>query len=230
MLQNKKYIKFAYENTVEVIALGRLQEGIENKDRKAETYKGEDGKEYLVEFPGMTVQQMLDLNGSKAGSYNNTGKIPYTAIVNPFDEQEMSNLPGGISGKQLMAAVEEARKQLNAEHGPSVNRKDVEKLDKDAEKIRDLKEKGKLTQAIADALKLQAKQEKEHDFLKAKAKALVDEMFAAATAQLDEAEGLIGRGEAKDAQKILGPLSRALKGTELEERANALLDQSKGAG
>ena len=110
VLQNKKYIKFADENTVEVIALGRLQEGIDKKDRKAETYEDKKtGAVYLVEFPGLTVEQMLALATSKAGSYNNTGKIPYTAIVNPHNEEEMSYLPGGISGKQLMEAVEEAK-------------------------------------------------------------------------------------------------------------------------
>ena len=49
VLQNDKYIEFADENTVEVIELQRLQEGIDEKDRKAETYKAEDGREQAEE-------------------------------------------------------------------------------------------------------------------------------------------------------------------------------------
>jgi hypothetical protein len=87
LMCNKKYIEFANENTVEVISLDRLQEGIEKKDRKAETYEAKvDGQtvKYMVEFPGLTVEDMLALASSKAASYNKTGKIPYTAVVDPW--------------------------------------------------------------------------------------------------------------------------------------------------
>jgi hypothetical protein len=38
---------------------------------------------------------------------------------------------------------------------------------------------------------------------------------------------MIGRGAAKEASRILSPLSRALKGTDLEARAAELLAKSK---
>ncbi|MHC4732446.1 MAG: hypothetical protein ACYS6Z_17900, partial [Planctomycetota bacterium] len=66
VLQNKKYIKFASENTVEVMALSRLQEGIQKKDRKAATYKAKDGTVYLVQFPNLTVADIGKLRSSKA--------------------------------------------------------------------------------------------------------------------------------------------------------------------
>ncbi|MCA9321683.1 MAG: hypothetical protein KDB53_13160, partial [Planctomycetes bacterium] len=87
MMQNKKYIQFAEENTVEVIALQRLEEAVEKGDSKAEKYTktGPDGQEteYMVNWPSLTYDQMIAFNRTKAGQYNKTGKIPYTAIVNP---------------------------------------------------------------------------------------------------------------------------------------------------
>ncbi|MFH0944691.1 MAG: hypothetical protein V2A76_05790 [Planctomycetota bacterium] len=89
VLQNKKYIKFADEGTVEVISLGGLEKGVEKGDKKAATYtqkvNGED-VEFLVEFPNLTVEEMVALNRSKASSYNDTGKIPFTALIDPFTE------------------------------------------------------------------------------------------------------------------------------------------------
>ena len=54
VMQNKKYIKFANESTVEVIAVSRLDQAISKGDPKAGTYehKNKDLKEvvrHLVE-------------------------------------------------------------------------------------------------------------------------------------------------------------------------------------
>lgn len=69
MLQNEKYIAFAEDNTVEVIALGDLDKGMANtKDRRNEQYDGKDENgnpvKYLKEFAGMTVEQLNGLNSS----------------------------------------------------------------------------------------------------------------------------------------------------------------------
>lgn len=56
-----------------MISLDRLEEGVETKDRKAETYEAKvDGKtvQYLVELPGRTVADMVALRASQAGTYN----------------------------------------------------------------------------------------------------------------------------------------------------------------
>jgi len=106
VLQNKKYIKFAYENTVEVLALSRLDEGIQKGDKRAATYSGDDGKEYMVGWPNLTAADISSMCSSKAGSYNNTGKIPFTCIVNPHDEAEMVRFCERIPGPKMANMLE----------------------------------------------------------------------------------------------------------------------------
>jgi len=227
VLQNKKYIKFAAENTVEVMALGRLDEGIQKNDRKAATYKAKDGTEYLVEFPNLTVDDIKRMRSSKAGSYNNTGKIPYTAIVDPHTLAEMENIKGGYSGKTLMEIVKVHQKTLAEEHGKSLSRKVLTKVRKQQAEIEKELEKESFSKALAAMAKLEksvAKQPAALVEMVGKTKAGVIE---ACGKKLDALEALIGRGAKGEAAKELGSLVRALKGTSLEERAQGLLAQAK---
>jgi len=231
VLQNKKYIKFAYENTVEVISLGSLDKGIAANDRKAATYraKNEEGQEveYLLEWPNLTVKEVSDLRSSKAASYNNTGRIPYTAIVNPHTLEEMASIKGGYGTGKLMDEVETAKKALRKAHGPSVSRRDLDDVKDDARDIREDLAGGKLKRALRDVAKLKKKMAKEAQALRDVVAKVEGEALAVATKRLDELEALIDRDEKKDAARELRPLSRALKKTSLEERANQLLEKTK---
>jgi hypothetical protein len=227
VLQNKKYIKFAFENTVDVMALGRLQEGIEKKDRKAATYKAKDGKEYLVEFPNLTVEDIGKLRSSKAGSYNNTGKIPYTAIVDPYTLEEMENIKGGYSCKSLMEIVKVHRKTLTNEHGKSFSRKVLTKVRKQQADIEKELAKESYAKALAATAKLEKSVAKQPAALIEMVGKTKESVVAACSKKLDSLETLIGRGAKTEAGRELGPLARALKGTSLEERANDLLARAK---
>ncbi len=123
VMQNKKYIKFANKHTVEVISLQDLQKGIDAKDRKAATYKvkGSD-TEFLIEFPGLTVEDMLGLHKSQASRYNNTGKIPYTAVVDPHTQKEVGH--GYRSSRAIMEAVDEGQRRLAKRNAISLSGKD----------------------------------------------------------------------------------------------------------
>lgn len=231
VLQNKKYIEFSADNTVEVLALSRLDEGIKEESPKAATYdaKDEDGNDvkYLVEFPNLTADEVMKLNSSKAGSYNDTGKIPYTCIVNPHTEEKMFNWSGGQSSKSIMEEVEIQKKALNDKYGPSVKRSDLEKFAEDAKDTRAiLAEKG-VTKALPELAKLLKKWEGQGKVFDERSKVLQDEVMAKAGEELDAAEKLIDEGDLSAAKKALGPLARALKKTDLEERANTLLDRTK---
>ena len=57
VLTNKKYIKFADANTVEVISMGGLERARGRGDKRAETYKGKDGKQYVVGWPNLTPEE-----------------------------------------------------------------------------------------------------------------------------------------------------------------------------
>jgi hypothetical protein len=227
VLQNKKYIKFASENTVEVMALSRLEEGIAKNDRKAATYKARDGTDYLVEFPNLTVKDIKEMRSSKAGSYNNTGKIPYTAIVNPHTLEEMDSIPGGYSNKTLMEIVKNQKKALNKEYGKSISRKTLTKVRKEQAKIEKELEKEAYAKALAAASKLEKSVAKKPAGLVEMVGKIKAGVVAACGKKLDSLEALIKRGAKGEAARELGPLVRALKGTALEERAKELLAQAK---
>lgn len=229
VLQNEKYIKFSEENTVEVLALGRLDDGISKNDPKAEKYKGKDENgqdvELMVAWPNLTAEQISALNGSKAGTYNNTGRIPYTSIVNPHTLEEITNFKGGTGAGSIMEAVTEAKKALVKEHGPSLSRKDLGIVKEADAIIRKSLEKGDVVKALSDYSALSKKFERAGPALKEKIAAIEAPVLAAAGTQLDELEA----GDLKANAAKIDRLARALKGTSLEQRAAELLSRSKQA-
>jgi hypothetical protein len=233
VLQNKKYIAFAEENTVEVLVLDRLEEGIEKDDRRAARYKGKDGSgqevELLVGWPNLTVEDVKAMRSTKANTYNNTGKIPYTSVIDPYTLEEMGNIKGGFGVGMLTDLVEAKRKELVKQHGRGTSRRSLKKVQEADREIREQLAGGNLAKALADTAALEKKMAKESPAvieLVGKTKA---EVLAAAGKHLDELEATIERGEKAAALKQLGPLSRALKGTPLEERALELLEKAKAA-
>ena len=214
----KKYIDFASENTVEVIALSSFQEGLDKKDKRTETYDAKVAGEpvkYMVEFPGLTTDQVLALASSKAGTYNHTGGVPYTCLVNPWTEEEMSKWPGSQSANTLMDGVLEAKKALQKEHGKGVARKDL-RVVVDAEASAAAKAaKADFPGALADLAKVAPKAEKV-DALKERLKAAREKVHAAAEAALTK----IADGKDADpaaAKKDLTALLARLAGDDLAD-------------
>jgi hypothetical protein len=233
VLQNDEYIAFAEDNTVEVLALGSIQDGISKKDKRADLYEGKDadGKtvQYMKEFAGCTVEQLEALNGSPAGQYNKTGKIPYVAIVDPHTLKEMKSMPGGAAKGGLIKAVAEARDVLNKEHGSSLKRSTLRKVETAAKAIETALPKDGAAKVMPDLVKLEASVAKESDAIKASVAALREKVLEAAKAQLDDAEAKIGAGDMKAASAILKPLVSALKGTDMARRVTELLEKTKPA-
>jgi hypothetical protein len=232
VLQNKKYIAFAEENTVEVLSLDGLDEGIEKKDKRAGTYKAKDTdgqeKDFMLGWPNLTAEDIKNLRGSKAGSYNQTGKIPYTAIVDPHTLEEMDNIKGGYGAGTLQDLVTAKKKELEKAHGKGVSRKTLTKVKEADAGIRKALADGNLVKALTDSAALQKKVAKESPAIVEMAQKTGVEVLEAAGKQLDEIEAMITRGESAAAMKQLGPLSRALKGTTLEDRALGLLSTTRG--
>lgn len=226
ILKNKKYVEFAEKNTVEVICLSRLQEGIDKADERAETYETErDGEkvECLVEFPSLTAAEMLALGSSKGASYNNTGGVPYTCLVDPHTLAEVQSWKGGsVSAGSLMEAVTELRKTLAKEHGKGVSRKEVQGLADVERKTTALCAKGEFAAAVAEATKAGAKAADWPEAMSARLTKAREAVVAAAQAELERIEAL-GAGETAQAKAQLSKLLPRLKGTGLEERAKALL-------
>ena len=225
VLQNKKYIKFANQNTVEVIAVSRLDQAISKNDPKAGTYAERDknGNEvqYLVSWPGLTVDDMKKLSRSKAPGYNDTRGIPYVAIVNPHTLEKFDGWNGGSAGK-IMDAVEEAKKKLQKEYGKSVSRKDLMKVRKDEAKVRAPLAKGDLGKAWTLYAGFDKKISKKGKAFAKISEDLKAELLKLTETRLDELERMISKGDLKQAEKELRTLARPLKGTPLEERLTKL--------
>jgi len=231
VMQNKKYIKFAHENTVEVLALSRLDEAIQKGERRAGTYKARDenGNEVqcMVEWPGLTADQIRTLHSSPAARYNKTGKIPYTSIVDPHTLKEMEGFLGGQSSKTIMEAVKTCKKELKKQYGPSLSRKVLDKLRKAQAVVRSELSAGKLARGLADVAKLEKSMAKQPQKVLDEVAKIKAEAIEAAGKRLDELEAQIDGGEAKQVIHDLGPLIRALKGTDLFQRATDLLAKAK---
>jgi hypothetical protein len=231
VLQNKKYIAFAEENTVEVLNLQDLDKGIQKQDKRAATYKakGADGQEmeFLLEWPGLTVEDVEKIRGTKANSYNHSGGIPYTSVIDPYTLEEMDKIAGKYSVGEITDLVAAKKKEIEKAHGKGVSRKTLTKVKEADAQIREDLAAGNLAKALTDSAALQKKVAKEGDAIVAMVQKTGVEVLAAATKQLDDIGAMLNRGEKAEALKQLGPLSRALKGTDLEARALGLLEQTK---
>lgn len=223
VMQNKKYIEFAKSGTVEVLALQRLDEGATKKDRRAAAYraKGPDGKPVLLmlEWPNLTYDEILAFNRTQAGQYNKTGKIPYTSIVNPHNLEEMKGLPGGQGVKALMEAAEEARRQLQKEHGKGLSRKEYDRIGDAEAKARESLAKGEFGKAI-DLLTAATPQNAPEAL--AKRLSTTRESIVSAAEEALSAVGKTAGSDVSAAKKELSSLLPRLRGTGLEERAKEL--------
>ncbi len=221
------YIEFSFENTVEVLALDRLQEGVAKKEARAATYAAKEGGkpvQYLIEFPGLTVDEVLALRGSKASSYNKSGGLPYTALIDPFTEEEMKSWKGGgIATSEIIDAVKTARETLAKAHGKGKPRPELKAVAEAEKAGGDRVKAGDFCGALDAYAAAMKKADKDGwpAHLRSRLTAGRDAAIAAATEALDKIEG----GKAADAAKAkkeLGTLLPRLRGTGLEQRAKDL--------
>lgn len=223
--KNKKYIEFAEKSTVEVMCLGSLQEGIDKKDHKADTYEAEIGGkkvQCLIEFPGMTIAQMIAMSGSKGGQYNNTGKVPYTCIVDPHTLEQVQHWQGGgVSQDALAEAVTEVRKGLVEKHGKGIARKDIRTIDAGQEKIEGLVAKQDFATAMAEVKRIEGKAKDFPETLWKRITDLRNNVDKVATEALTEVESE-GARDLAAGRKALSALAPRLRGTSQEARAKAL--------
>lgn len=225
VMQNKKYVQFAEENTVEVLALQRLDEAIQKEDRKAATYKKTDAdgveRDYMVEWPSLTAEMIANLSKSKAGQFNKTGRIPYTAIVNPWTEEEIKSWSGGQSAKTIQEAVMEARKALFAEHGQGLSRQTITMVDEAIAEAQTEAKDGDFAKALKALEKVSKKSDEWPEVLKTKHAEAVTAVATAARAKIDEIKGLDNEVEMK---RELRRVSSKLRGLdELENEVKELI-------
>jgi hypothetical protein len=228
VLQNKKYIKFANDNTVEVLSLGRLDEGIKKEDPKAAMYtkKNANGEKvkFMAKWPNLTFDMISKLRSSKAGTYNDTGKIPYTCLVNPHNLERM-HIFKGVNAKGIMEEVKNATKLLKDEHGKGIKRKTINKINSAIDASVASASKGDWDSGYKLIDKVAAKPQNLPEALQAKITAAKDAITASARTRLDEIKNM----EPKDAKKALGRFMGKAKKTGLVEEARETLIGLKDA-
>jgi hypothetical protein len=232
VLQNKGYIKFAGSSCVDVIALSDWEQALKEGHR-TQTFKAPDEYgdmvEWLLLYPTLQPRDLETLYNSTTVSFNKTGIMPYTAIVDPHTEEEMIGIPRGQTSLQrLKDAVLTAKKKLNEQHGPSVSRKTVAAIRKQQDQIQDKLLDGNVSGAIAQFRKLQQSVEKQPQSVRELAAMTWTILVKTAENRLAEVERLLEQGKRNEAFRVLKPLARAFKGTELQERIEALVQKAQG--
>jgi hypothetical protein len=232
VLQNDKYMEFAADGAVDVIAEQDLDKAVDKKDRRVETYdaKDENGKpvKYMKEWPNMTFEEMVACYKSPAPAYNDTKGIPYVAIVDPYTLKKMRGF-NDTSSKSLIEEIKAATATLQKEHGPSVKRSTLSKVKAGVKDVEAVLAKGGPAKAMPDLRKLEGQVAKEPDAVKNLVKEAETKVLEAAKVQLDDAEAKLAAGDVKAASAILNPLASPLKGTELAARVKELQDKAKAA-
>ncbi len=218
-MQNKKYIKFADEHTVEVLSLSKLDKAVEKKDRKAATYtkKNAQGEkvEYMVQWPSLTFRQIMKLNRSKAATYNKTGLVPYTSLINPHDLKEMHVFKGATAGK-IMEAVKEATKKLKKKFGKGVSRKTMKSIKKGVISSNNLVNEGEFDKAIKALEKAAPKPQNLPESLQQQLTEAKESIIEAAQGRLDAIKSM----DVKDAKRAIRRFISKAKKTGLANDAN----------
>ena len=230
VLKNPAYGKFAAQHTVEVITMEELDIAVAKESRNIKTYKDKDpwGEEqdYLIEFPGLTLDDLRDLSSSDALNYMQGNRIPYTAVVDPHTLKEMEGLRGVKTAKELMAAITLHRKALLLQYGKGVERKLWNGVGKGLIRIDVHLGKGEIAEAMQLYRKLEAETARKPEVLKKRVRPALEVIVDEAGLRIDAIERSMVEGKAKSAKAELTKLKGALAGTPLVKRIEALLKKA----
>ena len=224
VLQSKDYIRFARKHTVDVIVVSGLSVAVERKDRRARTFKGErDGEkvELMSSWPSLTLEEMLDLSRGPATSFNKSGQIPFTGVIDPHTGEVLHDFRGQRQLKKLMAELKEVREALVEEHGEGVTRDELDALSRAIASARELAAEGEYGKALTTLLGAAERFQEWPAELRERVTRVRAEILGAASAALDEIEQQI-ETDPLGARRVLLRLQPRLRGTGLEERAAEL--------
>jgi hypothetical protein len=226
VLQNKGYIKFAAANSVEVICMEEIGKAEREKASTIKTYKTKDPYgdevEYLVEFAGLTLDDLKDISNNSAvlAFMDAAGKIPYTAIVDPHTGKAIEAFGGKPTVKSLSTKIASARKKLEAEHGKGVPRKQWNELGKLEISVDLLLANEKYVEALAAQKKARAKFKRPRPAVKTRLEAMRASIDKDIGKHLDECAK--NKSLSAKEKAALAKLAKALGEGKLAERAKTL--------
>jgi len=226
VLQNKAYIKYSKQYTVEVIAMEETDRAVEAKSTHVRTYTVKDayGDEVkmLVEFPGLTLEQIQDLSNGAAIDFMEGGKIPYTAIVNPHNLKEMQAFKGTRTANDLIDAIKKHVTVLKRKYGEGVDRGLWNRVSEGEVQVDMKLAGGDIVGALEVWKHFAPMTARQHEALKNRVTAMKTSALEDAAKRLDAIAKLIADGKGRKVKRELRQLSRALSDTALAARANEL--------
>jgi len=193
-----------------------LDRAVREKSPHIATYSEEDPYgdkvEYLVDFPGITLEQLEALSSGPAVNYMEGGRIPYTSIVDPHTGKEMEGLKAVRTVKELVAVITTHHETLLARHGKGVERKLWNKISEGQVQIDLALGSAKILEAMAVYRVIAKETIRQPDVLKRRVESALDAILADAEEQLKNV---------KDKRTAMN-LAHALRGTRLEKSAQDL--------
>lgn len=227
MLTNREYIEFASEHTVEVICMQDLDRALAEKDPQVKTYRAKDRygdkSEYLVKFPGLTVDDLRDLAESKALEYMEGRLMPATVIVDPHSLEKIGGIPRSMRmPREFIKAIAPHAKALKVKYGRGVDRKVWDAVDAGGVEIDLLLGEGRIPEALAVHRLIAARVVRQPDIVKRKVQACLEIILEDAGKRLDALEKEIAGGHRNRVSRELARLARVLQETPLADRARKL--------
>ncbi|MFG0320217.1 MAG: hypothetical protein ACF8XB_23290, partial [Planctomycetota bacterium JB042] len=175
-----------------------------------------------------TVEEMLALNTSPASRYNDTGKIPFTAVVDPHSLKELHRWSGGTSASKIIEVVKEKAKELREQHGAGIDRRALTRFEEAVEEARAEVSEGEFSKGMRLVEKATAKSEEWPEPLQKRVEDARAEIVAAAAARLDALEAE-AEEDPRAALRELTRLRSKVRGLELDDRIAELMDRMKSS-
>ncbi len=232
VLENGSYAKFAATNTVEMLVTEEMDRALADKSARIKTYKDSDPYgdpvEYLVRFPGVTIEQLRGLSNSAAINYIAPGnKIPYTAIVDPHTLKEMEGFTGKYQPGDLMALVKKHTKTLVNKHGKGIPRKVWNDMIESEIQIDMLLGQTKIVDAMGVYTALARETFRLPTIIRNRVSAAMDTILEDAEKRLKTIEKEAAQGKKDKLRREASRLARVLTDTPLADKARALVQKLK---
>ena len=232
VLENGSYAKFAAAHTVEMLVTEEMDRALAAKNPLIKTYKTKDpygdAVDYLVHFPGVTIDQLRSLSNSAAINYIAAAKkIPYTAIVDPHTLKEMEAFTGVYRPDDLIQKVKKQAKVLVDKHGKGVPRKVWNNITKSEIQIDMLLGQTKIVDAMGVYTALARRTFSQPKIILNRVSSAMDTILDDAEKRLQAIEKEAAAGRKNRHKREAGQLARALKDTPLAAKANALVKRLK---
>jgi len=232
VLENGHYAKFAAANTVEMLVTEEMDRALAAKSARIKTYKDSDPYgdpvEYLIHFPGVTIEQLRGLSNSAAINYiASAKKIPYTAIIDPHTLKEMEGFTGVYRPDDLIKKVKKHANTLVNKHGKGVPRKVWNNVVESEIQIDMLLGQTKIVGAMGVYTALARETFRQPTSIRNRVSAAMDTILEDAEKRLKTIEKEAAQGKKDKLKREAARLARVLKDTPLKDKADALVQKLK---